>query len=75
MNAIIKLTFSLLCGTLAARAELTNYTSGVLAGLNGVYDSLAAETTNSASAVCLVDMRHPDTVREAAKKPVSTNSV
>lgn len=75
MNTFGKIGWGLLCCAALARAELTNYTSGVLAGLSGVYDSLAAETTNSAPAVCLVDMRHPDTVREAAKKPASTNSL
>ncbi len=50
-------------------AERTDYTAGVLAGIHGVYDNLAAETTNRPPAVCLIDMRHPDTVREAMKKP------
>jgi len=43
--------------------------AGLLAGLDGVYDKLAAETIKSPPAVCMIDMTHPDTVREAMKKP------
>ncbi len=69
MKMIANITLGILCGMVAARAERTNYISGVLAGLHGIYDDLTAETTNSSPAVCFIDMRHPNTVREAAKKP------
>jgi GMP synthase-like glutamine amidotransferase len=44
------------------RAEL-------LDGIAQVYDKLADETTAKPPAVCLIDMTHPDTVREGLKKP------
>jgi GMP synthase-like glutamine amidotransferase len=72
MNAVTKLALSCVCCALAARAEPTNYTSGLLSGINGVYDNLASEATNSPPAVCLIDLRHPDTVRDALKKPADT---
>lgn len=68
-SRVFVLLIALQIGVLAVLAERTNHTDGVLAGIHGIYDSLAAETTNSPPAVCLVDMRHPDTVREAMKKP------
>jgi GMP synthase-like glutamine amidotransferase len=69
MKNIINIGLGVLCCAVVARAERTNFTGGALAGISGVYDSLAAETTNSPPAVCLIDMRHPNTVREAAQKP------
>lgn len=45
-----------------ARAEL-------LDGIAQVYDKLANETTAKPPAVCMIDMTHPDTVREGLKKP------
>lgn len=59
----------LLCWAGLIQAERTNHTTGVLAGITGVYDNLAAETRTSPPAVCLIDMTHPDTVRAAQKLP------
>jgi GMP synthase-like glutamine amidotransferase len=53
-----------------AKAEKTNFTDGVLAGINGVFDdpgSLAA----GPDTVCHIDCHHPDTIREALKKPTT----
>ena len=51
-----------------AWAEKTNFTSGVLAGINDVFDDLGSLASGPAT-VCHIDCHHPDTIREALKKP------
>jgi GMP synthase-like glutamine amidotransferase len=53
----------------ALRAEKTNFTAGVLAGICGVYDDLNALAAAGPPVVLHIDCKHPDTVREAMKKP------
>ena len=53
-----------------ARAEKTNFTSGILAGINGVLDDLDS-LASGPSIVCHVNCHHPDTIREALKKPAT----
>lgn len=64
---IASVSLCLLC--LDAFAEKTNFTSGVLASINGVFDDLASLCFNGPPVVCHIDCHHPDTVREAMKKP------
>ncbi len=54
----------------SARAEKTNYTSGILAGIDGVFDDPASLASGPPS-VCHIIGHHPDTVREALKKPTT----
>jgi len=42
MKNIINIGLGVLCCAVVARAERTNFTGGALAGISGVYDSLAA---------------------------------
>jgi GMP synthase (glutamine-hydrolysing) len=51
-----------------ARAGKTNFTSGVLAGIGGVFDDPGTLAGGPAT-VCHINCHHPDTVREALKKP------
>jgi len=53
-----------------ARAEKTNFTSGLLAGINGVFDDLGS-LADGPPTVCHINCHHPDTVREALKKPAT----
>ena len=42
------------------------YRNGVLSGVRGVYDDISAETPQSSSALCFIDMTHPDSVRRSS---------
>ena len=53
-----------------ARAEKTNFTCGILAGINGVFDDPAGLASGPPT-VCHIDCHHPDTIREALKKPAT----
>ena len=53
-----------------ARAEKTNFTCGILAGINGVFDDLGS-LASGAPTVCHIDCHHPDTIRESLKKPTT----
>lgn len=52
----------------SARAEKTNFTSGILAGINGVLDDLDSLSSGPPT-VCHINCHHPDSIREALKKP------
>jgi GMP synthase (glutamine-hydrolysing) len=60
-----------LCATAMAadaRAVKTNFTSGLLANINGVFDDPASLAAGPPT-VCHINCHHPDTIREAMKKP------
>ncbi|MCX6900988.1 MAG: gamma-glutamyl-gamma-aminobutyrate hydrolase family protein [Verrucomicrobia bacterium] len=59
-----------LLACISARAEKTNFTSGLLAGINGVFDDLGS-LADGPPTVCHINCHHPDTVREALKKPAT----
>jgi GMP synthase (glutamine-hydrolysing) len=51
-----------------AQAAKTNFTDGLLAGINNVFDDPASLAAGPPT-VCHVNCHHPDTIREALKKP------
>ncbi|MCX6910545.1 MAG: gamma-glutamyl-gamma-aminobutyrate hydrolase family protein [Verrucomicrobia bacterium] len=53
-----------------ARAEKTNFTSGILAGISGVFDDLGS-LAGGPPTVCHINCHHPDSIREALKKPAT----
>lgn len=53
-----------------ARAEKTNFTSGILAGIGGVFDDLGS-LAGEPPTVCHINCHHPDSIREALKKPTT----
>lgn len=70
MRNRIHLLLVVLLACADARAEKTNFTSGILAGINGVFDDLGS-LADGPPTVCHINCHHPNTVREALKKPAA----
>jgi GMP synthase-like glutamine amidotransferase len=49
------------------------FTSGVLAGVNGLFDDPADAAPGTAPAICVLCTKHPDTLREALASPTGVN--
>lgn len=49
-------------------AAKASFSSGPLAGVNGLFDQLPAPTASGPASVCVLCTRHPDTLREALRQ-------
>lgn len=68
MRSPIHLLLVVLFACAGAQAAKTNFTDGLLAGINDVFDDPASLAAGPPT-VCHINCHHPDTIREALKKP------
>jgi GMP synthase (glutamine-hydrolysing) len=70
MRSPIYLLLVVLLACEGAQAAKTDFTDGILAGINGVFDDLGSLASGPPT-VCHINCHHPDTIREALKKPAT----